>query len=87
MYKWFVLAIGVAASVAVFAQGKEIQQHADSTREQRRVELRMVLQAQRLPDRVSVDDKTSTGRQLTSQEHAELRQQLREQRAGKPANP
>ncbi len=87
MYKWFMFVCALAASVAVFAQGKQSQEQSDATREQRRVELRMVLQAQRNSDRAAVDDKTPAGRQLTSQEHAQLRQQLREQRTDKAASP
>ena len=77
----------MAVGVGVVAQTKQAEPQSDPTREQWRLELRTVLQAQRNSDRMPVNDKTPAGRQLTSQEHAQLRQQLRELSADKPASP
>lgn len=54
------------------------------TREQRRVELRTMLQAYRLGDASAQTGDAVTGeRHLTDQERAEIRQQLRQQRLDK----
>ena len=87
MHKWFTFVSALTLSVGACAQANQMQQQSNPTREQRRVELRTVLQAQRNSDRAPVDDKATAGRQLTLREHAELRQQLREQRGDKPVNP
>lgn len=58
---------------------------SNSAREQRRVELRTILQAhrQRKPAAIAADPST-VERHLTEQERAEIRQQLRQHRTDKP---
>lgn len=87
MHKWFISVFALVAGAGVIAQTKQTEPQPDPAREQWRLELRTVLQAQRNPDRMPVSDQTPAGRQLTPKEHAELRQQLRELRAEKPASP
>lgn len=78
---WTIGAGVCAQSGSAPGQGRE----RETTREQRRAELRTALQAGRNADQqVPVEDAVSTGRHLTPQERAEMRQQLRRQQADKP---
>jgi len=87
MHKWFMFAFASAVSMGAMAQAKMVQRHDDPSREQWRLELRTALQAQRHSERGLLDEKTPAARQLSSQEHAVLRAQLRQQRTDKPASP
>ncbi len=70
------------AARAQMAVPRPMELESASTREQRRAELRTVLQAHSQRDAsASVRDATPAERHLTELERAEIRQQLREQRS------
>jgi hypothetical protein len=72
------------ASWAQVAMPRALEPQSNPTREQRRAELRMMLQSHRQWDAsASARDATPVERHLTELERAEIRQQLREQRSEK----
>lgn len=90
MHKWllFLVANGTVCACAWAQLPSNLPTGPASplTREQRRVELRMVLQAQSQRDATTTAGGTLPAeRHLSDQDRAEIRQQLRQQRATKPA--
>ena len=84
MDKWLVFVLAVGAGGCALAQGASApgQSHRDSgaemARAQKRMELRNVLSADRNADTAEpTAEPVPVGRQLTPQERAEMREQLR----------
>ncbi len=84
MEKWLVFVLAVGAGGVALAQGPSApgRSHRDSgaemTRAQKRIELRTALSADRNAEPAEPAAESATlGRQLTPQERAEMREQLR----------
>jgi hypothetical protein len=76
--------LACAAAWAQVAVPRALEPESTPTREQRRAELRTMLQAHRQWDgAATARDATPVERHLTELERAEIRQQLREQRSEK----
>jgi hypothetical protein len=89
MHKWllFLIANGTvcAGAWAQLPPQATLEPVNRLTREQRRLELRTVLQAQSLRDGTTkASDALPVERHLSDLDRAEIRQQLRQQRATKP---
>lgn len=89
MHKWllFLIVNGTvcAGTWAQLSPQAALEPANPLTREQRRVELRTALQAQSLhAGTMAGGDVLPVERHLSEQERAEIRQQLRQQRAKKP---
>ncbi len=75
MHKWLRFALVSAVSANALAQAQPPATQSESAREQRRLELRLALQAQRKPEPPLADEQAPAGRHMTSEQQAEMRQQ------------